>query len=268
MLRVLFFAALVAIWAPAASAAVGGIGNSGLNPDNYRECTATESKGICGRTSIPNDENGFICYISYDGADDICICNESTVTFYYGAGCYCPDGWYNDPYDGEWAGCQKCPTSYPLSVGVRENDNGIYSVGNVNSMEDACYREYKQTEQNLTLSLRISMIDEMYGGNDPIIIDAVCDAGYWLEDKLNGYYYSGDNEYACSPVGTEYYSTDGNGRVQCPTYLNPDSELVAGHTTGYGDGADDITDCAIPESVVYADSTGNWVYSGGCNYSK
>ncbi|MBQ8294333.1 MAG: hypothetical protein IJX89_03030 [Alphaproteobacteria bacterium] len=232
-----------------------------LDTDKYRECTNTESSGICGALSNASDENGFMCYISLDGADDVCVCNLSDMTFYYGAGCFCENGWYSDPYDGTWAGCDKCPADYPLSDGYNGN-----SVGNVNSMEDACYRQYSKTEQNITLTLEISMIDEE-GGYEPYIIDAICDSGYWTENTYSGYYYEGD-DYTCNPVGIYYYSVPNNSREMCPAYVAQSGENLTGQTTGSGTGADSLTDCKIPSTEIFSDNTGTWHYDDGCYYSE
>lgn len=236
-----------------AHAGIDALANLGLNPDDYRECSNLESIDICGRHSY-NDENGFTCYIHIsDGLDSVCLCNTSGMSFYSDVkACYCDDGYYNDPYDSTYA-CYQCPSQYPLS----------WAKGNVESMEDVCYREYTTRGQNLELNLRISMVND--GSEYPDIIGAQCDAGYWLAEELESYYDESET-YKCDPVGIEYYSTTGNSRARCPMYDGPSGTQLYANTTGYGVGASAITDCAIPESVEFSDASGKWVYDGGCNF--
>ena len=68
-----------------------------------------------------------------------------------------------------------------------------------------------------------------------------CDAGFYAQKTKTGY--SG-RYFPCSPVGTEYYSPDGDlARYPCPTGTM---------TCGYGDCADSIDDC-VPYKILHID---------------
>lgn len=229
------------------------------------ESQPQSAQSVCG-TDAFYGANGFQYRYSDEAYDDGCFCNiqnDPNMFFYWGVGCYCNEGYYNESSSS--TKCQKCPSDYPLSMAVSIK-NGSASVMNVGAMEDVCYRKYKQKAQNVTLGLQISMIEEEYG-DDPYITDVKCDAGYWQSYSFGEFYYYG-NVYRCDPVGTAYYSTTDNMRASCPMYVTASGDRIAGQTVGYGSEADDITDCMIPESQQFSDATGKYVYPGGCKYSK
>ncbi|MBO8406936.1 MAG: hypothetical protein IAC77_00550 [Proteobacteria bacterium] len=227
-------------------------GACAIDLTGYRECKDSESRGICGAVAF-SGENGFECYIQ-DGVDDMCICNSDEMSFVHGHGCFCADGEYNDPYSDDPYACHTCPSRYPLSDGANHLEQyGNY--GNSNGMEDSCYRIYTENVNNASCRYQ----EWAYGGGGDVL-ECNCNPGYWSED-FSVY------DPVCEPVGTGYYSTGKSGRSRCPTYTGPNGTQVVGYTIGYGPGADDITDCMIPESTVFHDATGSYVYSGGCYYS-
>lgn len=77
-----------------------------------------------------------------------------------------------------------------------------------------------------------------YGGSTNM---KSCDAGFYAQKTKTGY--SG-RYFPCSPVGTEYYSPNGDlARYPCPTGTM---------TCGYGDCADSIDDC-VPYKILHID---------------
>lgn len=236
---------------------------------DYAECSPALTTEVCGFTTNTGEpySDATCLYTPGVAASEFCNCTAKDFVFYYGAGCFCPNGYYNDIYAGPDAfTCQKCPEEYPLSDGY---DESTESFGNANSMEDACYRTYKIELETITLTLQFYMIDEE-SGYDPYVIYAECKPGYWTETNYNetGYYYYGnDEEIYCDEVGTDYYSSGYNSRKQCPPYTNASGASVPGQTDGYGTGADDISDCKIPETEIFNNASGAWKYHGGCGNS-
>ncbi len=206
----------------------------------------------------------------YVPADDVCVCNiadDPHISFYWGAGCFCDDGYYLA--DSNSTECTKCPSDYPLSTGFRQTGENTGSADNWGVDMDACYRNFVVHGQNVSLDV----IEYSYGTQ--YIKSATCANGYyttenWINTEYDEYYEDNDGNagYACKPVGEEYYSVANNSREQCPSYVNMSGETVPGHTSGFGDGAASITDCAIAENETFSDATGTFVYEGGCKYSK
>lgn len=197
----------------------------------------------------------------YGVADDMCVCNiadDAHMHFYWGAGCFCDDGYYLA--DSNSTECTKCPSDYPLSTGFRQTGENTGSADNWGVDMDACYRNFVVHGQNVSMDIK----EYSYGTG--YIKSVSCANGYYTtENWINTEYDAG---YMCNPVGEEYYSTAGNSREKCPSYVNISGETLFGQTAGAGAGAASITDCTIPESEIFSDETGIFVYDGGCKYSK
>lgn len=221
------------------------------------------AKSVCG-TNAFDGANGFEYRYSNDAYDDGCFCNlnnDPHMVFYWGVGCFCEDGYYN--YSDSSTKCEKCPSDYPFSDGFKFNEDGSGYASNWSNGTDPCYRRYNVSGINVNLGLK----EYIYGSS--FIESIKCDAGYYYYDYVGvGNEYDDSADYFCGSVGKEYYSSSNNSRLKCPTYINAAGESVVGQTSGAGTGADDITDCAIPESEQFVDASGIWVYAGGCNYSN
>jgi hypothetical protein len=79
------------------------------------------------------------------------------------------------------------------------------------------------------------------------------------------------NDTSCVNVTPTYYSDPAApnnhfGRKQCPSYALSETNSDYGLTTGSGLGADEITDCYVPTTAIYADETGAWSYDQNCYY--
>lgn len=222
----------------------------------------TLNEEMCGVKAY--DEATGVKYMHHgEGGDwiDDCICNiydDPHMNFYWGVGCFCDDGYYLA--DSNSTECTKCPSDYPLSTGFRQTGENTGSADNWGVDMDACYRNFVVHGQNVSLDV----IEYSYGTQ--YIKSVTCANGYYTtENWVNTEYDAG---YMCNPVGEEYYSTAGNSREKCPSYVNISGETLFGQTTGAGAGAASITDCTIPESEIFSDETGIFVYDGGCKYSK
>ena len=122
--------------------------------------------------------------------------------------------------------------------------SNIYNAAAHGTIKQTC--RYSSSTSSYSICSTTSLVD--------------CDAGYY---RVN------TSDLSCTAVGTSHYSPASSfTRTSCPTYTNPSGGTSYGQTTGSGTGADAITDCKIPETEKFTDSTGSWVYSGGCAYSN
>jgi len=237
----------------------------GLDLSNYRADSAN-TKDMCGKDGRTG-ATGFQYVISYDGADDGCLCNISDdphMNFYWGFGCYCDDGYYT--VDDRSTKCTKCPSDHPLSDGFSMWSDTQGGANNWGNDMDACYRVFSRHDGYASVKLKEYTYD-IYS-SDWHVLDMKCDTGYYTDDDWHEVAYYDEYYHKCYPVGEEYYSAENNTRQKCPTYVNAAGQMIAGRTSGAGAGAASITDCTIPESEVFSDATGQYVYHGGCKYSK
>lgn len=205
---------------------------------NSRTCTYEEEQDTCG----PNATN-YYCNVESTCLVN-CYCYNSNQTFWYDVGCVCKAGTYGT------ASCKNCPSGGTSNVTNNSVITDCYTTSNVYSasahgtIKQTC--RYSSSTSSYSICSTTSLVD--------------CDAGYY---RVN------TSDLSCTAVGTNRYSPAGSfTSTLCPTYTNPSGGTSYGQTTGSGTGADAITDCKIPETEKFTDSTGSWVYSGGCAYSN
>ena len=207
-------------------------------PCYQHACDSIEAEMSCG----PNATGGYICMVE-STCEVQCKCPNANQEFWFNQGCFCKGGFYG------MMSCTACP-----SGGTSDGANNLmvtscYTSSNVHS--DSAHATVKQicyysTSTNSYSSCSVSSV-------------VSCDAGYY---RVNA------SDMSCTSVGANYYSVSPFSRSLCPTYTNPSGGSSYGQTTGSGTGADAATDCKIPESEVFSDSAGSFVYSGGCSYSN
>ncbi|MDR0727084.1 MAG: hypothetical protein LBF37_03400 [Rickettsiales bacterium] len=212
------------------------------------DCTQEQIAAFCGVNAL-----NFKCiWKKYSGSGDDecdngmpCYCGDSNRIFWYDVGCVCGTGTY-----GTLSGaCTACPSGGTSDIANNTLITNCYTIGDAhNAAAHATVNQicYYSTSTSSYSTCSISSV-------------VSCDAGYY---RVNA------SDQSCVAVGTDYYSVSPFSRTLCPTYTNPSGGSSYGKTTGSGTGADSITDCKIPETEVFNDSAGSWVYEGGCAYSN
>lgn len=201
-------------------------------------CSHELNSSMCGEKAV-----GHTCEQD-NSCNATCGCFDSNKTFWYNVGCVCKSGTYGG------VSCTTCPSGGTSNAGNNSAITDCYKVSNVSSasahgtIKQTC--RYSSSTSSYSICSTTSLVD--------------CDAGYY---RVN------TSDLSCTAVGTNRYSPAGSfTSTLCPTYTNPSGGTSYGQTTGSGTGADAITDCKIPETEKFTDSTGSWVYSGGCAYSN
>lgn len=245
----------------------------GLNPSNgdaavncvlKTECS-TANKERCDYYAPPNTYypygGGYLCKTfvdSYTGSSDVCsqnsdimqtcTCSNTDRLFITGVGCMCKGGYYS-PMAAHNAPCYACPNGGAFTATSPERSTKISD----------CYIVREQYVTNGVATERCAYDEDGGGYTDCVITKLVT--------CRPGYYQVNTSDLVCAAVGTNYYSVLPFDRSLCPPYTNPSGGTSYGQTGGSGTGADAIKDCKIPSSEVFSDSTGSWIYSGGCAYS-
>lgn len=168
-------------------------------------------------------------------------------------GCVCMSGYYG--LGGNEA-CNKCPDN-GLADSGGDNKGGLLN----GSIED-CYKimnNVSDSSAHATLRQMCFYKDGSY--SDCTMTSIVrCEAGYY---RVNA------SDLSCVAVGVNYYSVSPFSRQLCESYTNPSGGASYGQTSGYGTDADAKTDCKIPGTEVFTDTTGSWNYDyGGCPWSN
>lgn len=175
-----------------------------------------------------------------------CKCKNSVRQFYYDVGCVCERGMYGAIGTTT---CSTCPDGGTADMSNNYAITSCYKV--VESHDAAAHATVKQT-------CKYSTSTSSYTDCLSLKTIVSCDAGYYRVNTTDS---------ACTAVGSNYYSISPFARSLCPTYTNPSGGTSYGQTAG-GTEADANTDCRIPMSEVYSDTTGSWVYDPYCKYTS
>lgn len=247
---------------------------------NNGPAMVTSGSGVCSFGSKSVSAGAYIC------GDTECINSDNTIfvaqsmsmankKFY----CVCKSGYYGDVSTGNDSSCTACP-----SGGTSSATNGaLLNPVITNTEEGDCYSStekdvsYGTSTQkcywnNAFVSTRIcdGFICRNYASSS--YKPACCYGDYnvscteTLKTCDAGYYRASSSDLYCSAVGGEYYSSNGSlSRTRCPTYTNPSGGTSYGKTTGSGTGADAITDCKLPNTEVFSETAGSFVFEN-CYY--
>ena len=254
------------------------------NP-NYSGCNGpavvTSGTGTCSfgnNKSVP--AGSYICGETWctNSANTIFVAQSISMTnkkFY----CVCKSGYYGDVSTGNDSSCTACP-----SGGTSSATNGaLLNPVITNTEEGDCYSSTEKDVSygtstkkcywsNAFVSTRIceGNICKNYASSS--YKPACCYGDYnvscteTLKTCDAGYYRASSSDLYCTAVGGEYYSSNGSlSRTRCPTYTNPSGGTSYGKTTGSGTGADAITDCKLPNTEVFSETAGSFVFEN-CYY--
>lgn len=217
-----------------------------------RGCTVMEMNDWCGYNVTYADIDNCTWYDwTGSGPDQCdngtpCTCKKLQRTFWYNVGCVCNNGYYGAAGD---TNCSSCPNNGSSDLANNYAITSCYKV--VESHDAAAHATVKQT-------CKYSTSTSSYTDCLSLKTIVSCDAGYYRVNTTDS---------ACTAVGSNYYSISPFARSLCPTYTNPSGGTSYGQTAG-GTEADANTDCRIPMSEVYSDTTGSWVYDPYCKYTS